>query len=428
MRKRLSTFAAVIGAGALVLSGCAASTTEEESAAPTETATSEAPAELKTIVVWADEQRGPALEPLLQGNTDIAPGYEIELVIFSGLEALQSAWDKASAADGPDVLTGPASFTLAGRDGRLLPLALSDAVKQDLGSASLGALSLGGNQYGVPLDTDTTAFYWNTAFGEMPSTFADLVTVYEENRADLTGGVCFFDGVWGSQPFLTALGGGAWEVGADGAPDFTTVKLNSDEFKANLVEFDLTGANSNFAKWDGCGEDFKAGKIPAANTGSWNFDGIVEAGIEFELGAFPGLAVDTKGAQWVNYSGAYVTAYAADHDVELGAKALVAEWMASPEGQLAIATAQERPAVSSSAAESLGDNLKSGPFTLAGATGMAQFSAPLDNSTGGANWYEVLSSLYTSIFVDGDDASTALDEAAAIVAANFAEGAKALAE
>jgi maltose-binding protein MalE len=399
-----------------VLAGCAAET-ETTSPAPAET-TAPVAEEPKVIKVWADEQRGPALQTILEGNTEIAPGYVIEIEVFPALDALQSAWDNATAADGPDVITGPASFALSGKDGRLVPLTVSSAVQADLGTPSLAALSYGGSLYGIPLDTDTTAFVWNTAFGPAPATLADLVAVYEENRADLTGGLCAADGTWGSQPFLTAMGGGAWGFTDNGEPDFDTVKLNSAEFKANFAEFELGGVNRNFFKWDGCFEDFKSGKIPAANTGPWNFGGAEEAGIAYELGVFPGLTAGTKGAQWVNYSGAFVTAYAATNGVELGAKILVAEWMASPEGQKAIAEAQERPAVSVTAASQI-DNANSAAVSQAGATGMAQISPALDNATGGSNWYDTLGALYIALFVNGDEPNAALDAAAAIIAQNF---------
>jgi maltose-binding protein MalE len=416
MQKRFASVAALFAAGALVLAGCAAET-DTTNPTPSDT-TAPVAEEPKVIKVWADEQRGPALQTILEGNTEIAPGYIIELEIFPALDALQSAWDKTTAADGPDVITGPASFALSGKDGRLIPLTVSDAVRSDLGDASLAALSFGGNLYGIPLDTDTTAFVWNKAFGAAPATLADLVTLYEANRSTLSGGLCAAEGTWGSQPFLTAMGGGAWGFTANGEPDLDVVKLNSDEFKANFARFDLGGANRNFFKWDGCMEDFKAGKIPAVNTGPWNFDGIGEAGVDYELGVFPGLTAGTKGAQWVNYSGAFVTSYAASNGVELGAKILVAEWMASPEGQKAIAEAQGRPAVSVIAASQI-DNANSAAVSNAGATGMAQISPALDNATSGSNWYDTLGALYIALFIDGQDPNTALDAAAALIAQNF---------
>jgi len=42
----------------------------------------------RTIVVWADDQRGPQLTTLLNGNSTIVPGYQIQVKFFSALTAL----------------------------------------------------------------------------------------------------------------------------------------------------------------------------------------------------------------------------------------------------------------------------------------------------------------------------------------------------
>ncbi len=89
----LKAAAAVIAVGALIGAGMTPA-----QAAP------------RQIIVWADETRGPQLKALIDGNTTIAPGYVVKVRFFASLTALQSAWDKATAAGVPDVITGPASF------------------------------------------------------------------------------------------------------------------------------------------------------------------------------------------------------------------------------------------------------------------------------------------------------------------------------
>ena len=377
----------------------------------------------RTIVVWADEQRGPQLQKLIDGNTTIAPGYKIEVKFFSALDALQSAWDKSTAAGGPDVLTGPASMAAAGgKSGKLARIILDGATKRDLPSASIAAMSYKGGVYGVSLDVDTTAFLWNkTLFGSAaPATFGDMVDYYKANKSSkgLTGGICAFEGTWGSQAVLTALGGGAWGYKGSNA-NFDTVLLNSSTFKSNVNKYLLDGGKSNgFFQWDGCGDAFKAGKIPFAITGAWNFDGITKAGISYGIGATPGLTSSTKGAQWVNYSGAYVTTYAKTHGVDLGARKLVVGWFASKAGQLAMSNLSKRPPASISATAAVTD-----PQTLAvgkaAATGTPQVSPALDDKTGGSNWYDTLGSVYTDIFTKGKDLDSTLNAAAAILKKNF---------
>ncbi len=385
----------------------------------------------RTLVVWADEQRGPQLQKLIDGNTTIAPGYTISVKFFSALDALQSAWDKSTAAGGPDVMTGPASMASAGgKSGKLARIIVTSKLKSEIPSAGLAAMSYKGSVYGVPLDVDTTGFLWNTSlFGSTaPATFADMVEYYKDNKSSkgLTGGICAFEGTWGSHAVLTALGGGAWGYKGSNA-QYDKVLLNSQAFKSNVDKYllDSSGKSNGFFQWDGCGDAFKAGKIPFAITGAWNFDGITKAGIKYGIGATPGLTKGTYGQQWVNYSGAYVTTYAKTHGVDLGARKLVVEWFASPAGQLAMSNLSKRPPASKSANADVTD-----PQTLAvgkaASTGTPQISPALDNKTGGANWYDVLGNVYTDIFTKGKSADSTLDAAAAILAKNFANYASTL--
>lgn len=384
-----------------------------------------AQAATRTITVWADETRGPQLKSLLEGNRTIAPSYTIKVKFFASLTALQSEWDKATAASGPDVLTGPSSFTLSAKSGKLLPLTYSRTNRAQMPSASINALSFNGKPYGVALDVDTTAMYWNTKFGEKaPTTLKAMVDLYKTEKAKgtLSGGICAIDGTWGSHPVLTALGGGAWGF-TSSKPDPRKVLINSAALKANIKEYllDSNGKSNGFFQWDGCADAFKAGKMLAANTGAWNLDSIASAGVKFSLGAVPGIN-SGNGQQWVNYSGAYVTSYSRAHGVELGAKRLVLNWMASQAGQVQMYAASDRPPANVRAAATVkAANTKA--FALAAATGTPQFSAYLDNKTGGSNWYDLLGSVYNDILVKGADVNETLDKAAVILRKNFTDAA-----
>jgi len=381
----------------------------------------------KTITVWADETRGPQLKSLIDGNTSIAPGYTIKVKFFSSLTALQSAWDKATAAGGPDVITGPASFNSAAKSGKVLPLLYSKAAQKEIPAGAKQALSYKGRTYGVPLDVDTTAMYWNTAFGaKAPATIDAMFKLYQTQKAagKVTGGICAFDGTWGAQPILTALGGGAYGF-TKNSPDAKKVLINSSTFKANVKKYLVgsDGKSTGFLKWDGCADEFKAGKMLAANTGAWNLSGVTASGVKFTLGAVPGLTASSKGAQWVNYSGAWVTSFARTHGVELGAKKLVIDWMASSTGQLAMYGKSSRPPANTKAAANV-SRANTRAFSQAAATGIPQFSAWLDDKTGGSNWYDTLGSTLTNILVKGEPVDSTLDAAAAILKQNFANAAK----
>lgn len=381
----------------------------------------------KEIIVWADETRGPQLKSLIDGNTTIAPGYVIKVKYFAKLEALQSAWDKASAAGGPDVLTGPASFISGAKSGRIIPLLYPKIAQLQMPAASKQALSYNGRTYGVALDVDTTAMYWNTKFGTAPKTFDEFYNTFITKKAagEVTGGICAFDGLWGLQPVITALGGGAFGF-TNNAPDASKVLINTAAFKANFKKYFVgsDGKSNGFLMWENCSDAFKAGKVLAANTGAWNLDGVTAAGVKFTLGPVPGLTASTKGAQWVNYSGAFVTSYAKTHGVELGAKKLVLDWMASSAGQVQMYAASDRPPANVKAAATV-KAVNTKAFAQAASTGVPQFSTWLDDKTGGSNWYDTLGSTLTNILVKGQAVDSTLDAAAVILKKNFANAAKA---
>lgn len=374
----------------------------------------------KTITVWADETRGPQLKKLIDGNTKIAPGYVVRVKFFASLTALQSAWDKATAASGPDVITGPSSFTLSAKSGKLLPLAYSAQNRREMPAATRDALTFNGKVYGVALDVDTTAMIWNTKFGAAPKSLKAMIDLYKTKKAagEVTGGICAMEGVWGSHPILTAMGGGAWRL-KSGKPDLGSVLINSAALKSN-IKANLLGADgksNGFFQWDNCGDAFRAGKMLAANTGAWNIDGITKAGVNFTVGAVPGLSSGT-GQQWVNYSGAFVTSYSKPHGVELGAKKLVLGWFASQAGQTQMYNESKRPPANVRAAAAVTDS-STKAFALAASTGTPQFSSYLDNKSSGANWYDIVGKVYTDIFVTGRDVDGTLDKAAINLRKNF---------
>jgi maltose-binding protein MalE len=390
-----------------------------------------ASAATKTITIWADEVRGPQLKMLVEGNKSIVPGYTVKVKIFTALTALQGAWDKASAASGPDILAGPASMASAGgKSGKLVALTYPKAVSKGFSTAALSAISYKGKVFGVPLDVDTTAFLWNKKlFGDKaPATFGAMVDWYKANKdaKGLKGGICAFEGTWGAQPILTALGGGAW--GYKGTvPNFNNVLLNSAAFKANVKKYLLNadGTSNGFFQWDGCGDAFKNGTIAFANTGAWNFDGIGAAGVDYGIGAVPGLTATTKGAQWVNYSGAYLTTFAKKHGVDAGARRMLLNYFASKAGQVQMSLASGRPPAQNSAGASM-TSARTKAVAAAAKTGTPQISPALDNKVGGSNWYDVLGAVFTSIFTKGENVDSTLDNAAGILAKNFADAAKSL--
>ena len=384
-----------------------------------------ASAATKSVVIWTDEKRGPVMTQLL-GKKSPVTGYKFVIKTYASLEALDAAWSNATAATGPDLVISNSAYAYQGAsDGKLMPLTLPASVKAQFSKAALNTLSYLGKVYGIPLDVDTTAMYYNKKLVKTPpKTFADMVTLYKANSS-LTGGLCAMDGVWGSQPMLTALGGGAWGLKADGSPDANKVLLNAGALKSNMKKYLIgaDGKSNGFFKWDGCKQDFLDGKIPFANSGGWQLEDVTKAlGSNFGVMPVPGLKVGSTGSPWVGYQGIYVTTFAASHGVSAGALKFATKYMTNAETQKRLSTLGGRPPANLVAAKTIKSVALKG-FAQAGGNGLTQVDTFLNNNAGGANWYDVLSDTYKKIFVDGAGVDATLDAAAAVVAKNFAAAA-----
>ena len=379
----------------------------------------------KTITIWADDKRGPALEKLVKDMEKTVPGYKVSVKSYASYDALGAAWDKATAATGPDIILRDGALATSGsKSGKIQSLVVSSSVRAAFTKGSIEALTVKGRVYGIPTDADTTGMIYNTAmFPTAPKTLVEIYDYYIKNKSTLTNGVCSLNGFWGAQPMLTALGGGAWGY-KNGQADFTNVVFNSAAFKSNAKKY-LVGADgktNGFFSMD-CEAAFKAGKVPVALAGAWNAPGIVASGVKYAWGALPGLTAGTFGKQWGGVGAAYLTSYATTHGVKTGANQLLNAFFSSEAGQLAFNEAQpsQRPLAHISAAAKTKDKDAAG-VGAASVNAIRQLAA-LDDNTGGANWYSVGEDAIKDIFA-GKDVDTTLDKAAVVLAKNFANFAK----
>lgn len=414
LKKRIGAVTAIAAVSSLLVAGIAV--------APAHAAN-------QTITIWADDQRGPALKKFLQDNTTIAPGYTIDITTYSGRDAMVSAWDKASATGGPDILFDTIGTAVtAAKNGKALPIVLTAAVKKQLSATGIAAGQYQGVQYGVPLDVDTTTMYWNTKFGKAPKTLAEFASRFlaAKKAGKATVGFCAGDGTWGALPLLTALGGGAWGYQKDGiTPDVSKVLFNSAAMVKNTKALLLAknGKSNGFFQWDGwsgCGQTWLAGNAMAVQTGAWNMPATIAANINYTLQ--PLTTVDGKGLshQWTGFGGAFGTSFSTAHGVDLGVKEVLA-YLAGSQGALAYSNATQRPGVNSATLAHVSADVAG--FAKAGSSnGIPQEDALLGDNTGGANWYDVLTSVFTSIFVKGADVKTTLDAGAKILKADWADG------
>ena len=414
MRKRNLVAAAVLAATSLLLSGIVA--------APAVAADSD------KLIIWADDERGKQLKPVLDGK--VYGGKTVEIVTYTSKTTLDTAFQAATAANGPDVLFGPVGESVtAAKNGKALPFVLSAASAANLPAAAVQYGQYKGRQYGLPLDIDSVAMIWNTKFGAAPKSLAEFATRFAKAKAEgkANYGACTSDGSWNSLSFISAMGGYSVGVNAAGVPDPKDVGVNNPTFISNLKKYALgaNGKSNGLLKvdfWETCSVDWLAGKAMAIQTGSWRIPATDAAKIKYTIQPFPTVDGTGSSKSVAGWGGAYITSFAKTNGKESAAKAFM-NFMASPAGATLYAATVQRPSPNSKVAANQSKLLKAFAQSMS-KTAVPQYNNLYDNNTGGANYFEVLQDAWNKTLIKGENAKTVWDKAAAVLKKNFAAGAK----
>ena len=135
------------------------------------------------LIIWADDERGKQLKPVLDGK--VYGGKTVEIVTYTSKTTLDTAFQAATASNGPDVLFGPVGESVtAAKNGKALPFVLSAASAANLPAAAVQYGQYKGRQYGLPLDIDSVAMIWNTKFGAAPKSLAEFATRFAKAKAE----------------------------------------------------------------------------------------------------------------------------------------------------------------------------------------------------------------------------------------------------
>jgi arabinogalactan oligomer/maltooligosaccharide transport system substrate-binding protein len=393
-------------------------------------------AEDKLITVWVDETRGPNLERAIgtlaqQKVGEYVAGYKVKIVSFSNFDALKTAVDNATAKSGPDIIIGANDWVATGaKNGKLAPLALASSVKSNFSATALGDLSYKGKLYGVPLDINNVGMLYNTKLvSSAPKTFGEMVNYYNANKTSkkLKAGLCVAGGgmSFGAHPVLSALGGGAYQYKA-GKLDAAGNPINVAAFSANIKKY-LLGANGKtngfFPAVDtGCADNFKAGKVPFAIIGNWEWKDYTAKGFSMSaLTSVPGVTAGTYGASFGSVSGALLTSFAKTNGNESGAKTLLTKFFASRTGQLAYQRFEQRPPANKQAA------LQATAGQAAFSRVAAQASVPqLGSVLNGVSksYWDSLPAFWTAVLVEGKDPTAESRKLNTILKKNLVAGAK----
>jgi arabinogalactan oligomer/maltooligosaccharide transport system substrate-binding protein len=385
-----------------------------------------------TIVVWADETRGPNLQKVIAASGDWVPGYTIKIVPFSSFDALKTAFDNATDITGPDIVVGANDWVATGaKNGKLAPVTLSSSVRSKFTANNFFDLSYKGVLYGVPLDVNNVAMIYNSKLTSKPGTLTQMVKFYLANKAadKLTAGLCVAGGgmSWGAASVLGALGGAPYVMTPSGAVSATADPVPADVVGANIKSLFLSksGKSNGFfpATDTGCKTAFLAGTVPYAIIGNWEWQDYVKAGFDMNLMPVPGLKHGSHGNAFASVSGAMLTVYAAKHGVDQGAKSVLNNFFGSAAGAVAYENVELRPPAQKTAQKSSSISLAQKGFGKAGAVaGIPQIGAILNGATGSKSYWDLLPAFWTDVLVNGKDPQTSAAKLDAFFKTNIAAG------
>ena len=375
-----------------------------------------------TIVVWADETRGPNLQSVMNIKSDWVPGYTIKIVTYSSFDALKAAFDKASGTTGPDVVVAANDWVpTAAKSGKLAPVTLTGSQKAQFNPTQFFDLSYGGKLYGVPVDINNVAMIYNTDLVKSaPKTFGDMVDFYNANKtADgLKAGLCIAGGgmSWGAHSVFSALGADAYYMSGN-RPNYHKF-FNPITFANNVKKYLLVNGKTNgfFPATDtGCKDNFLAGKVPYAVIGNWEWKDYVAKGFTMNLMPVPSTNAGQYGAMFGSVSGALLTSFAATHGVATGAKSLLTNFFGSTAGQVAYQKFEGRPPAAKGAqADASVSAGQKGFGSAASLAGIPQIGAFLNSNAGGASYWDSAPAYWTAVLVNGKDPLVEAKKLAAI--------------
>jgi maltose-binding protein MalE len=367
---------------------------EEEAAeaeeAPAEAA--EAEVEGEALVIWADENRAPALETQVQKFQDqYGLGVEVQLVDFDDIrENFQVA---GPAGEGPDIIVGAHDWLgELVASGLLAPVELGDK-QADFLPAAVQGFTFDGELYGMPYAIENVALFRNPDLvPEAPATWSEVMEIaaqLEDEGAATLGYNLQVNDAYHFFPIQTAFGGYVFGLNEEGY-DPTDVGIDSAGSIAAAEWLEMMVQEGHLQEdmdWDTMHALFENGEVGMFITGPWALERIRESGVPYAISSLPGETVESQ--PFLGVQGFMVSAFSED---PLLAQAFLTEFVATDEVMQAMFEADPRPSAYVPVRETIEDP-DLAAFAEAGANGLPMPAIPEMGAVWGS-WADAITLIF----------------------------------
>jgi arabinogalactan oligomer/maltooligosaccharide transport system substrate-binding protein len=414
-------------AAASVAAPSAAASTEASAAASTEASASAGASAAAsnsgaTLVIWADQKRAAAIQPLAQKwATDNGVTVKVESIASD----IQTKFKTASQAGNPPDVVVWAHDVIGDfvQNGAIDPIeGLSDTSAFD--PLAIKGMTFGGKLYGVPYSVENIALIRNTDLAPTaPATMEDLVKAGQQLVTDkkATQIMALQVGQKGDAyhiyPLFTSGGGSFFGLTSTGDPDPKTVTVDSAEsIAAGQKLFEMgekgTGALKRSIDDKTAIPAFTGAKTAFLVSGPWAIADIAKSGVKYDITAIPPFADGKPAAPFIGVNGFYVASKGANKTL---AQEFVTSLVPTQDFQVALYQAEpRRPALTAAVDAVKADDPNIPKFAAAGKDGVILPAIPAM----GQVWAPF--GVAEAAIVGGADPATALKAAAVAIRAGIA--------
>jgi maltose-binding protein MalE len=368
------------------------------------------------LVIWADNTRAPALEPVVEGfQKEYGVTVAIQEVGFGDIR--DNVKLAAPAGEGPDIFIGAHDWL--GElyvNGLVAPIDLGDNADNFFGPA-VQAFTYDGELVGMPYATENVAFVYNPELvPEPPATWDDVIAIateLEDAGAVKQGWVMQENDAYHYFPLMTAFGGYVFGV-TDQGYDPNDVGLDSPGSLEAAKFLDQAVKDGHIVAgvdWDTMHVLFESGDAAMFITGPWSLPRIRESGIPYAVTTLPAQTEEAK--PFLGVQGFMINNFSEN---KLLAEAFLNEFVATKDVMQAIYDADPRPSAYVPVREAI-DDADVAAFAAAGANGLPMPAIPEMSAVWGA-WGDAI----TLIFQQAEDPVAAFENAADQVRTAIAGG------